>query len=100
VNGKPKREGRGCRLLFFTAIGDRSGAAVERDVPFVLTSQLRFSGVTIQGQLTYRVADPKRLAQLLDFSVQSNGRYVSDVRKIGERLVARRRCWPARSPIA
>jgi regulator of protease activity HflC (stomatin/prohibitin superfamily) len=44
--------------------------------------------VTVQGQLTYRVADPKRLASLLDFSIDAHHKYQSDdARKLPERLV-------------
>jgi regulator of protease activity HflC (stomatin/prohibitin superfamily) len=59
------------------------------DVPFVFQEATAdFQSVTIQGQLTYRVADPTRLASLLDFSVDSNRRYHSDdPRKLPERLI-------------
>jgi hypothetical protein len=44
--------------------------------------------VTLQGQLTYRVVDPKRLAGLLDFSVRPTGQHLSDdPEKVAERLV-------------
>ena len=47
--------------------------------------------VTIQGQLTYRVADPRQLAALLDFSIRPNGKYRSDdPEKLPERLVQTR----------
>jgi hypothetical protein len=60
------------------------------DVPFVFNEvSSDFQDVTIQGQLTYRIADPKRLAQLLDFSIEPNGRYVSDdPKKLDDRLVS------------
>ena len=34
--------------------------------------------VTVQGQVTYRVADPKILASLMNFTLKPNGEYVSD----------------------
>jgi type II secretory pathway component GspD/PulD (secretin) len=44
--------------------------------------------VTVQGQLTYRVADPKKVAGLLDFSLDRNGQYLADgPEKLQERLV-------------
>ena len=60
------------------------------DVPFVFNEvSADFQEVTIQGQLTYRVVDPRRLAQLLDFSVYPNGRYVSDdPKKLDDRLIS------------
>ena len=59
------------------------------DVPFVFQeSTADFQSVTIQGQLTYRVANPKRLASLLDFSVDKRCTYYSeDPRKLPERLI-------------
>jgi regulator of protease activity HflC (stomatin/prohibitin superfamily) len=49
------------------------------DVPFAFSEVAAdFQAVTIQGQLTYRVADPKKIAGLLDFTVAPNGAYLSD----------------------
>ena len=59
------------------------------DVPFVFQEATAdFQSITIQGQLTYRVADPKRLSSLLDYSVDKRRAYYSeDPRKLAERLV-------------
>jgi hypothetical protein len=89
-NGKPVREGAGLSFYYFApraVIVQVPLASV--DVPFVFNEvSADFQDVTIQGQLTYRVADPKRLAQLLDFSIYPNGRYVSeDPKKLDDRLV-------------
>jgi len=47
-----------------------------------------FQELTVQGQLTYRVFDPKRLASLLDFSIDAAGKYRSeDPMKLEARLV-------------
>jgi len=44
--------------------------------------------VTIQGQLTYRVADPRKLATLLNLTIRTGGSYVSeDPKKLGLRLL-------------
>ncbi|THV25410.1 SPFH domain-containing protein [Peteryoungia ipomoeae] len=37
-----------------------------------------FQEVTIQGQTTYRIVDPERTAQMLNFTVDRRGAYVSD----------------------
>src|SRR6266581_9221174 len=89
-NGKIRREGAG--LSFFYWAPTSSIVAVplaSADVPFVFQEATSdFQSVTIQGQLTYRVADPKRLASLLDFSVDARRAYHSDdPRKLPERLV-------------
>lgn len=57
------------------------------DVPFIFTEVTSdFQSVTVQGQLTYRVADAAQVAQLLDFTLVSDrvhgcqpGKYASDV---------------------
>lgn len=91
VNGKARREGRGLSFYYFAPNSVIVLVPMSSvDVPFVFNETTAdFQEVTIQGQLTYRVADAKRLAQLLDFSIQPNGRYVSeDPKKLGERLVS------------
>jgi hypothetical protein len=59
------------------------------DISFVfqlLTSD--FQTVTVQGQLTYRVAEPRKLAELLNFTVNPAHVYVSsDPDKLAQRLV-------------
>jgi hypothetical protein len=59
------------------------------DVPFAFSEVAAdFQAVTIQGQLTYRVADPRRIAGLLDFTVGPNGQYLSeDPATLSDRLV-------------
>ena len=47
-----------------------------------------FQEVTVQGQITYRVADPKRTAALLNFSLGPKGTYASeDPQKLSQRLI-------------
>lgn len=88
--GKIRREGAG--LSFFYYVPASTIVTVpfaSADSPFVfqeLTGD--FQPVTIQGQITYRVADPKKLASLLDFSVDVRGHYISDdPDKLNARLV-------------
>jgi regulator of protease activity HflC (stomatin/prohibitin superfamily) len=88
--GRIKREGAG--LSFFYLVRASTIVAVpfaSADAPFVFQEITRdFQAVTIQGQLTYRVSDPKKLASLLDFSVDRGGRYTSDdPEKLNMRLV-------------
>jgi regulator of protease activity HflC (stomatin/prohibitin superfamily) len=90
VRGKLRREGRGLSFVYFrpasTIVAVPLASAA---VPFVFTETTAdFQTVTVQGQLTYRVADPHRIAGLLDFSTHANGSYVSDdPDKLAERLV-------------
>ena len=89
-NGKVKREGAGLSFLYYRPTSTVVMVpAASADVPFVFNEVTRdFQDVTIQGQLTYRVVEPKRLAKLLDFSVEASGRYRSDdPTKLEDRLV-------------
>jgi regulator of protease activity HflC (stomatin/prohibitin superfamily) len=90
-NGRAVREGPGLSFYYFAPRAVIVRVPISSvDVPFVFNEVTAdFQDVTLQGQLTYRVTDPKRLAQLMDYTVQPNGRYVSDdPRKLDERLVA------------
>lgn len=88
--GKVKREGAGLSFFYY---GPTSTIVVvpiaSTDMPFVFQEATSdFQTVTIQGQFTYRVADPKRLASLLDYSVDSRrGSTSEDPRKLPDRLV-------------
>src|SRR5437867_4477240 len=88
--GKLRREGAGLAFFYFAPTSTIvSVPLASADLPFVFTEVTAdFQTVTLQGQLTYRVADPKRLAALLDYSIRPNGDYVSDdPTKLPERLV-------------
>jgi regulator of protease activity HflC (stomatin/prohibitin superfamily) len=89
-HGKIKREGAGLSFIYYAPTSTIVAIPMaSADVPFVFQeSTADFQSVTIQGQLTYRVADPKRLASLLDFSVDKRRAYYSeDPRKLPERLI-------------
>lgn len=88
--GKVKREGVGLSFIYSVPTSTIVSIPIaSADVPFVFQEATAdFQSVTLQGQLTYRVADPKRLATLLDFSVNTRRVYCSDdPRKLPERLV-------------
>src|SRR5579871_83060 len=92
--GKVKREGVG--LSFIYSVPTSTIVTIplaSADVPFVFQEATAdFQSVTIQGQLTYRVADPKRLASLLDFTIDKRSTsyfedHSRDPQKLPERLV-------------
>ncbi len=89
-DGRLRREGPGLAFWYFQPASTIDAVPLaSRDVPFVFNEVTAdFQAVTIQGQLTYRVADPRRLAELLDFSIRLGGQYASDdPEKVAERLV-------------
>src|SRR5262245_4320548 len=88
--GRVMKEGAG--LSFFYLAPASSIVEIplaSRDAPFVFNEVTAdFQAVTAQGRLSYRDSDPGRLAGLLDFSVDANGRYHSeDPQKLEQRLV-------------
>ena len=88
--GRIRHEGPGLSFFFYspsaTIVSVPMGST---DAPFAFAeSSADFQSVTVQGQLTYRVVDPKKVASLLDFSLGKNGQYLGDgPQKLQERLV-------------
>jgi hypothetical protein len=90
TKGAVRREGPGLAFWYYRPASTIVAVPLaSRDVPFAFSEVTAdFQPVTIQGQLTYRVADPRRLAGLLDFSVRASGQYVSDdPGKMPDRLI-------------
>lgn len=89
-NGGVVREGPGLSFYYYAPTSTIVSVPLASvDVPFVFNEVTAdFQNVTLQGQLTYRVADPKLLARMLDFSVNWRGVHDSDdPEKLKERLV-------------
>ncbi len=89
--GAVVREGAG--LSFFCFAPTTSLVLVpvgSVDVPFIFEEVTAdFQQVTVQGQITYRVADPKKLSQLMNFTLAPSGKgYASeDPAKLPHRLI-------------
>ncbi len=89
VNGRLKREGTGLSFFYFAPRSTLVAVPVgSTDVPFIFSETTAdFQAVTVQGHLTYRVADPVRLAALLDYSVKPGGEAASeDPEKLPQRI--------------
>ena len=89
-NGVVRREGAGLSFLYFAPRTTIVAVPLaSTDAPFAFTEVTAdFQTVTLQGQMTYRVADPRKLAALLDYSVDAAGEHRSDdPDKLTERLV-------------
>src|ERR1700678_262160 len=79
--GKVVREGLGLSFFYYAPTTSLVAVPVgSADVPFIFQETTSdFQTVTIQGQVTYRVGDPRRLAGLLNFTLASDGRgYTSE----------------------
>jgi len=88
--GKVAREGAGLSFFYYAPSAVIVHIPLSSvDVPFVFNEVTAdFQDATIQGELTIRVTDPKRLAALLDYSVDANGRRRSDdPDKLNDRVI-------------
>src|SRR5438105_12334170 len=79
-NGKVRREGTGLSFFYFAPSSTIVSVPVgSTDVPFSCDEVTAdFQAVTVQGHLTFRVADPRKLAALLDYSISARGAYATD----------------------
>jgi hypothetical protein len=88
--GRIRHEGPGLSFFYYSPSATIVSVPIgSTDAPFAFVeSSADFQSVTVQGQLTYRVVDPKKVASLLDFSLGRNGQYLGDgPQKLQERLV-------------
>lgn len=89
--GKLRRSGTGLAFFYFTPSSSIVVVPVgSGDVPFIFNEiSADFQAITVQGQLTYRVQDPQKLASLLNYTVSgSRMLYVSeDPQKLPQRLI-------------
>jgi hypothetical protein len=88
--GKLVSEGVGLAFWYFAPTAVIAQVPVSsRDVPFVFNEVTAdFQDVTIQGELTCRIRDAKKVAALLDHTVDVHGRYRSDdPSKLNDRLI-------------
>lgn len=89
-NGRVVREGAGVSFFYYAMNTTLVLVPIaSRESHFMLelvTSD--FQEVTVQGQVSYRVRDPKRTAALLDFSLQPSGKHYAseDPQRLGERV--------------
>jgi hypothetical protein len=89
VGGRVKREGAGLSFYYFapwtTLVAVPAGST---DVPFIFhETTADFQTVSVQGHLTYRVTDARKLAGLLDYSLKPDGEYATeDPQKLPNRI--------------
>lgn len=89
-NGKIVKEGRG--LSFFYFAPDSSIVAIpmgSNDLPFIFNENTHdYQTVKIQGQISYKITDPKALSNTLDFTVNEAGVYKkNDIEKLNQRII-------------
>jgi len=89
-NGNVEREGRG--LAFFYFAPNSSIVAIpmgSNDLPFIFNESTNdYQTVAIQGQISYKIGNPKGLSDVLDFTVNDNGQYKkNDIEKLNQRII-------------
>ena len=90
-NGKVVKEGSGISFYYFdptTSIVVVPLGSI--DEPFIFEGlTLDYQTVTIQGQITYRIIDQKKVCSLLNYTLDSKGKgYVSDdPKKLNQRVI-------------
>lgn len=88
--GRLRREGPGLSFFYYGPTSHLVAVPLaSRDAPFLFQEVTGdYQEVTIQGRLTYRVTDPRRLAELFDLSVDHDLAYLGeDHERLEERLV-------------
>ena len=89
-NGQPHRQGAGLSILYFAPTSTLVVVPTASvNVPFMFAETTSdYQEITVQGQVTYRITDPMRTAKLLNFALDSAGRYVSDdPQKLSQRVI-------------
>jgi len=88
--GKKKKVGTGICFWYFTPTSTIVKVPINSiDEPFIFEEVTAdFQEVTVQGHLTYKISDPARAAEVLDFSLNARGFYKSkDPEKPSKRLL-------------
>ncbi|WP_241507170.1 SPFH domain-containing protein [Aquimarina sediminis] len=88
--GKIKKEGRGLSFFYFAPSSSIVSIPIEsNDFQFIFSESTKdYQEVNIQGQITYRVDNPKQLAEALDFTVDKKKNYIkNDYEKIQQRII-------------
>src|SRR5262252_8644694 len=89
--GRLVREGAGLSFFYYAPASTLVSVPVgSQDCGFMLELVTAdYQAVTVQGQVTYRVSEPKRTAAMMDFSLAPDGKaYASeDPPRLRERVV-------------
>ncbi len=90
-NGAIVREGVGMSFIYYAPTSSLVAVPVaSTDVPFIFKEVTAdFQEVSIQGQATFRITDPKKVSQLLNFTLDASAHnYVSeDPQKLPQRVI-------------
>ena len=88
--GEIKKEGRGLSFFYFAPNSSIVSIPVQsNDFQFVFKETTKdYQEVTLQGQVTYKIQNPKQLSETLDFTVNKKKEYLkNDHEKIQQRII-------------
>ncbi len=89
--GAVVREGAGLSFLYYAPVSSLVGVSMASvDVPFIFKEVTAdFQEISVQGQVTYRVRDPRKLTELLNFTLASDNRkhLSDDPEKLSQRVI-------------
>jgi len=90
-SGQIVRDGLGLAFFYYAPTTSLVAVPVaSADVPFIFQETTAdFQAVTIQGQVTYRIGEPKRVASLLNVTLATDGEAYAaeDPEKLPERVI-------------
>jgi regulator of protease activity HflC (stomatin/prohibitin superfamily) len=91
TNGVVRKSGKGLGFFYYPAFTSVSAIPTNvQESPFIFSLQTAdFQSVKVQGQITWRVVNPEKTAEMLNFNLkQGTNAYVSeDPMKLGDRVV-------------
>lgn len=88
-HGKVKREGKGLSFYYYAPTSSITAIPLgSKDIQFIFNESTKdFQTITIQGQITYKIENPRQLSDSLDFTLDNNHRYKEDnFEKLNQRL--------------
>ncbi|MBS1553321.1 MAG: SPFH domain-containing protein [Bacteroidetes bacterium] len=90
VNGRVKHEGKALSFFYFAPVSNIVAVPLgSRDIQFIFNETTKdFQTLTIQGQITYVIENPKALAELFDFTLLDGvvHQEVENFEKLNQRL--------------
>ena len=89
-NGQVKRQGRGLSFFYYAPTTSIVTIPVgSNSLPFIFSEITGdYQKITIQGQVTYRVEKPTQLADMLDFTVNTQGHWKkNDTEKLNQTII-------------
>jgi hypothetical protein len=92
-NGRVRREGPGLSFYYYAPASSIVSLPVSSHVDDFIHTQTTadFQAVTVQGRVTWRIAEPKKTAALVDFTLRADakGYEAEDPVKLPQRVLAR-----------